>query len=133
VLLRLLEEPWLDSAEIPKLDDRVEIVFSFARSLRELGPANFLYWDGEALFAHAHTRHEPGDVAPQPGLYTLCRTCAFEPSALRAKGLSVVPASGEQRVFLVASVPLTDESWQPVGKGDLIVVSNGVCLTRVLA
>jgi len=134
VLLRLLEDLWLDSAEIPKLEDRIEIVSSFAGAIRALGPANFLYWDGDALFAHAHQRRHRGEVGFRPpGLYTLCRTCAFEPSAPRTRGVSVVPEPGEQRVFLVASVPLTDEDWQPLDEGELVVVSNGTSVTRVAA
>ena len=133
-LLHLLEDLWLDSETIPKLEDRVEIVSSFAGAIRALGPANFLYWDGDTLFAHAHRRRHTGEVGFRPpGLYSLCRTCAFEPSAPKTKGVSVVPAPGKQQVFLVASVPLTDEGWQPLDEGELIVVSKGTSLTRVAA
>jgi glutamine amidotransferase len=131
-LLRLLEDLWLASAEVPTLEDRIEVVSWFARRIRAFGPANFLYWDGNALFAHAHRRRHAGEVGFRPpGLYTLCRTCAFEPSAPRIRGVSVVPAAEKQRVFLVASVPLTDERWQPLDEGELVVVSNGASLTRL--
>jgi glutamine amidotransferase len=130
-LLHSLEDLWLDSPEIPKLEDRVEIVSSFARAIRALGPPNFLYWDGDALFAHGHKRRQPTtDGLRPPGLYTLCRTCTFEPSALETEGLSVIAATGEQQVFLVASVPLTKEDWQPLDEGELVVVSNGRRRTR---
>jgi glutamine amidotransferase len=132
VLLRLLEHLWLGSPEIPKLEDRIEIVSSFASVIRTLGPANFLYWDGDALFAHAHQRRHDGEVGFRtPALYTLCRTCSSEPSAPSTKGVSVVPEPGEQRVVLVASVPLTDEDWQPLDEGEIVVVSNGTSVTRV--
>jgi glutamine amidotransferase len=131
-LLQLLEKLWLASAEVPTLEDRIEVVSSFARRIRRFGPANFLYWDGNALFAHSHRRRHAGEVGFRPpGLYTLCRTCAFEPSDPRIRGVSVVPAAEEQRVFLVASVPLTDERWQPLDEGELIAVSNGANLVQL--
>ena len=134
VLLHLLEELWLNSEGIPRLEDRVAIVSFFASAIRELGPANFLYCDGDALFAHAHRRRHSGEVGFRPpGLYTLCRSCAAEPSAPGTKGVSVSPAPGGQQVFLVASVPLTDEGWEPLDEGELVVVSNGASLTRLAA
>jgi len=133
-LLHSLEGLWLDSQDIPKLADRLDIVSSFARTVRRLGPANFLYWDGDVLFVHGHRRRAPGGTAFRPpGLYTLSRKCAFEPSALRIPGLGVTPEAGEQQVQLVASVPLTDEDWEPLGEGELVVVSDGAILTRVAA
>jgi glutamine amidotransferase len=96
-LLHSLEDLWLDSPEVPELEDRVEIISSFARVIRRLGPANFFYWDGDALFAHGHRRRPRGggDFRP-PGLYTLCRTCSFEPSTVNIEGVRVTPATGEQ-------------------------------------
>lgn len=133
-LLHSLEDLWLDSPKVPKLEDRVEVISSFARAIRSLGPANFLYWDGDALFAHGHRRRRPGggDLRP-PGLYSLCRTCSFEPSAVNIEGLRVTPATGEQQVFLMASVPLTDEDWQPLDEGEIVAVSHGTIRARVAA
>ncbi len=133
-LLDSLEDLWLNSREVPLIDDRLEIISSFARTIRSLGPANFLYWDGDALFAHGHRRHQPGggEIRP-PGLYSLCRTCSFEPSAPDIEGMRVTPTAGEQQVFLVASVPLTDEQWQPLDEGEIIVASKGIKQTRVAA
>ena len=42
---------WTDRNARPPLRDRFAMVASFARELRSLGPANFLYSDVEALFA----------------------------------------------------------------------------------
>ena len=114
--------------------DRIGIVSEFARTIRPLGPANFLYWDGDAMFAHGHRRHQPdgGDIRP-PGLYSLCRTCSAEPSTPDIEGMSVIPMTGEQHVFLVASVPLTDENWQPLGDGEILVISQGISRARIPA
>jgi glutamine amidotransferase len=37
--------------------------------------------------------------------------------------VSVAP--GFQEVLLIASVPLTDENWQPFAEGELVAVSAG--------
>jgi glutamine amidotransferase len=133
-LLNLLEEMWLNSPGVPKLEDRLDVISSFARTIRRLGPANFLYWDSDALFVHGHRRrHRRGATFRPPGLYTLCRKCAFEPSALETPGLKVTPGRGKQEVLLVASVPLTEEDWTPLDEGELIVVSNGTIRTRLTA
>ena len=105
------------------------------RLFKETGNRRTLfYWDGDALFAHGHRRRSPdgGGYRP-PGLYTLCRTCSVEPSAESIEGMRVTPAADEQQVFLVASVPLTDEDWQPLDEGEIVVVSDGASRTRVEA
>jgi predicted glutamine amidotransferase len=92
----------------PSLDDRVSVLSAFAADLRALGPANFIYSDGDALFAHGHRRIQPasGHVEP-PGLWWLQREC---------------PA---QSVLLLASVPLSDETWQPLTEGELFLARSG--------
>jgi len=68
----------------PAIDARQQVVAAFAPELHELGPANFLYTDGDALFAHGHKRtQEDGSVRP-PGLHVLCQSCA---QGLDAEGL----------------------------------------------
>ncbi|MFI5302392.1 MAG: class II glutamine amidotransferase, partial [Polyangiales bacterium] len=47
----------------PTVDERVDVVSAFAAELRPLGPANFLYTDGDAIFAHGHRRrHGDGSI-----------------------------------------------------------------------
>lgn len=50
-LLERLRPHW-SGREWLSLESRREAVEGFAAELRELGPANFLYCDGTALFAH---------------------------------------------------------------------------------
>jgi predicted glutamine amidotransferase len=98
-LLERLRPAWRAADGIPSLDRRLEIVSRFAARLRELGPANFIYGDGDALFVHAHRRHQgPGLGIRPPGLHLLCRRCFG----------GCAPAA-PQDVALVARVPLTDE------------------------
>ena len=95
---------------VPTLQERFEEVVEFAKDLRTRGPANFLYSDGEVIFAHGHRRkHDTGSIEP-PGLHVLCRRC--------------VEAS-EQEVVLFASVPLTGERWRPLVEGEVVAVRDG--------
>jgi glutamine amidotransferase len=115
-LLESLRALWLRGA-LPGLEPRLGIVARFAAALRALGPANFLYADGDALFVHGH-RRSPGAGKPAiaPGLHILQRNCA--------------PG---QRVVLAASVPLTGEpGWQPLREGELVAAQGGDIVARIV-
>ena len=99
---------------VPDLEARLEEVAAFAQELRTLGPANFLYSDGDVIFAHGDRRRtDAGPIAP-PGLHVLCRSCI---------------EAAHQEIALVASVPLTGEPWRPLEEGEVIVLQGG----RVIA
>jgi predicted glutamine amidotransferase len=126
-LLSRLAPLWdvVDQGGVPPLTERIQVISAHARALRELGPANFIYSDSDALFVHAHQRSQrDGQIRP-PGLYLLQRCCWRSAPELADAGVSLT--SVRQDVALVASVPLTDELWQPLGEGDLIALANGVC------
>lgn len=94
----------------PSLSDRFEEVVAFAADLRTIGPANFVYSDGDAIFAHGHRRRSDAGAIEPPGLHVLCRNC-IETTA--------------QEVALVASVPLTHEHWRPLEEGEVVVLREG--------
>jgi len=115
-LLARLEPLWL-AATPPSMAERIGVVTEFAKDLQPLGPANFLYSDGELLIAHGHRRTQSdGSIAP-PGLWMLERSCPVSGGDLDTRGLKVSHVG--QRVVLLASVPLTDEDWRPLGEGEL--------------
>ncbi len=122
-LLERLRELWSATSEVPPLAQRYRLVSEFAAEIRPLGPANFLYADGDALFAHANrrTQQPSGEIEP-PGLYWLCRHCSteavFDVPGLRLHGQ-------DQHVALIASVPLSDENWQPFYEGELLCLKDG--------
>lgn len=123
-LLARLGPLWRHDAKSPELEARLAIVDQFASELRTLGPANFLYSDGEVVFAHGHRRRQSdGRIAP-PGLWCLHRSCTDEPHDVAGP----VEVSAPQEVTLVASVPLTQEAWTPLAEGQLIVVNAGRAL-----
>jgi predicted glutamine amidotransferase len=122
-LLERLASLW-DDAHVPGLEPRLMVVQEFAEELRALGPANFIYSDGDALFAHGDRRHQNDNEIRPPGLWWLTRHC---PSGgdFSVSGLSVRGKSDEQQVTLVASVPLSAEGWRPLERGSVLTVQEG--------
>lgn len=126
MLLGAMQELWLGDRP-PGLRERLEVVSAFASRIRDLGPANFIYSDSEVLFAHGHKRtQKQGDVIGPPGLHTLCRTChSKRPVKKEITGLEIGFSAETQEVLLVASVPLTQEKWTPLGEGEIVVAVAG--------
>ncbi len=120
-------QPLWHSGQRPSYDARLAVVQAFAADLRNLGPANFLYSDGEVLFAHAHQRHQADGTIRAPGLWRLARHCA-EGGVFEGTGVHVAARGAEQDVVLIASVPLTQENWQPLEEGAVIGVRLGRAL-----
>ena len=125
-LLEMLRPLWLPPGP-PPLAERLALVARFAAVLRPLGPANFLYADGDAVFAHGHRRTHADGMHP-PGLHVLCRRCAGEPESEKftSMGLQIDSGAVPQEVVLFASVPLTrGEPWRALAEGELLVARGG--------
>ncbi len=127
LLERLL--PLWRSDSSPPLTARLKVISEFAKTLRSLGPANFLYTDGEVLFAHSHKRHQSDGTIRAPGLWQLKRHCS-EGGFFDADGLSLTVKGIEQDVLLFASVSLTKENWEPVPEGTIVAVQSGRVLSH---
>jgi len=128
-LLARLNGLWTGDAP-PSLDARTSLLSAFAADLSPLGPANFLYSDGDALFAHGNRRIQgaTGRVEP-PGLWLLQRHCSpGDPAPDCDGGLAI--GAGERSVVLIASVPLSDDAWRPLSEGELVVVRSGTLLSE---
>jgi predicted glutamine amidotransferase len=130
-LLERLAPLW-EEGELPAEAERIARVRELAAELRTLGPANFLYSDGDLLFAHAHQRRQADGVIRSPGLHVLCRTCTAASDAVPLAGVSVDPAD-RQEIALVASVPLSGEPWEPLGEAEIAVLRAGRVLHRLAA
>ncbi len=129
-LLTRLAKLWLASELPPPPEARFELLVAFACDLREKGPANFIYSDGELLFAHGHVRRPSPELPLQPpGLWMLHRHCPDEPHVIDIPGMRV-SSEGGQEVRLFASVPLSGESWQPLADGECIGVIDGALRFR---
>jgi predicted glutamine amidotransferase len=103
---------------VPTIEARLAEVTAFAAVLRELGPANFIYTDGDAIFAHAHRRRDDAGTIRPPGLHVLCRRCAAEAD-------DVAGGDAHQEVVILASVPLSREPWRPLAEGEIVVLQGG--------
>jgi glutamine amidotransferase len=130
-LMNLMEELWT-SQKLPELGARLEVVSYFAAIIRELGIANFIYSDSEILFVHGHKRTQKDNrgILP-PGLFTLCRTCPPEREHRKIEGLDLDLGVEKQKVFLAASIPLTEENWIPLTEGEIQAIASGSVLKIV--
>lgn len=130
-LLCRLEELWLASPGPPGLAERLGIVKAFAVSLARIGMANFIYSDGDALFAHGNRRRaKVTDPPTPPGLHLLHRPDGGSPAGFQTGGLQITHGGGRREMVLVASVPLTGEDWRPLGEGELVVMREGRVVSR---
>jgi glutamine amidotransferase len=129
-LMTRIRRLWGDGAKVPPIEARLETVADFAATVRELGPANFIYFDGDALFLHGHRRKHDGEEEPRPpGLHTLCRSCTVGGTAFEADGLTI--SGHNQHVVLAATVPLTDEPWEALAEGEIVVARRGEIVAGV--
>ena len=111
-----------------RLPERIALIRELAAAWREMGPANFLYSDGVWMYAHAHVRLQADGRLGPPGLWLLDRnTPGLRP--FRASGVDSRGRAGAQ--VLLASVPLTDEYWEPLAEGELVVARAGRVVARV--
>ena len=129
VLMDRLQVLWSKYDEIPPLVERHYLVAQFAKEMRALGAANFLYSDGDALFGHGHQRHNPvTDHLEWPGLHYLHLNCDDQPSGFEKSSKTGIAVKDTSHVItLFASVPLNDESWVPLKEGEVIAVRRGEC------
>jgi len=109
---------------VPSVDARSAVIGAFAATMRALGPANFIYTEGDAVFAHGHRRKNDSGEIRAPGLHFVCRTCTADFDSAALAGVSL-DHGAEQQVAVVASVPLSDERWQAIGEGELVVLRQG--------
>ena len=131
-LLQRLETVWANrNGTLPSVESRLEVVAGFAEWLRPLGPFNFICSDGDTLFVHSHRRtQKDGEIRP-PGLHMLVRSCNEQAIDLSQSGIMMAPIS--QELTLIASVPLTDEPWEPIAEGDVIALKDGLVWARKAA
>lgn len=125
-LLKLMRPLW-QSVVPPTLDQRLEIFLQFSVEMSQFGAANFLYSDGDALFVHSHFRRQDNGTVSPPGLYLLHRN-HHEHDVLRG-----VEVSSDQEMTLLASRPLSNESWLPLGEHTVLIIRSGQILRRISA
>jgi predicted glutamine amidotransferase len=128
-LLSRLQSLWTESDGHPPYEERISTVAAFATEMRQMGPANFVYSDGDLVFAHGHKRTGRDGVIQPPGLHVLTRRRTGGTGLLQAAGLSI--SESEEGAILLASVPLSNETWLPLNEGELIVMKRGEIVERI--
>lgn len=129
ILLDRMAAGWRVRGRVPAPLVRFEIFREFCTEMARLGPANFIYSDGDVLIAHANRRTHEDGVHP-PGLHYLCRRCTAEPHELSAPGLTISTEANSQDIVLLASVPLTEEAWTPFGEGEILMLQGGEIIQK---
>lgn len=107
---------------IPALTNRIELIEEFSKEMRQLGPINFLYSDGEIMVGHGHKRHDPvTNKVEWPGLHFNHLIC----DEFSEAGVTL-SSSTDRMITLFASVPLDDDgNWKPLREGQIVAVRKG--------
>lgn len=118
---------------IPSLKTRFDVFSGLCADVKAIGPSNFLYFDGDALFAHADKRvyEESGELtAPKPpGLHIKQNCNCASREDITCPGLKVSRAARD--TVLLASVPLQQQGWEPLPEGTVLAVKGGKVVMRV--
>ena len=72
ILMARIQCLFVDGA--PSFEQRLDVMTTFARSIRALGPANFIVSDSESIYCHGDRRTHVDGIRP-PGLHYLSRSC----------------------------------------------------------
>ena len=127
-LLRMLAPLWLGDGGAPDPRARLRVVREFAARMRELGPANFLYSDGECLFAHADRRRHSDGLVREPGLHLWLRAAAHAHEH-EVAGLQLRASHAQAHpLAMLASVPLGGGDWQALPRGSVVGLLDGTSL-----
>ncbi|MEO0577433.1 MAG: class II glutamine amidotransferase [Pseudomonadota bacterium] len=116
--------------ERPTVDARFDAFAAFCDEMMAFGNGNFLYYDGDVLFAHGHRRvYEEGGEHTEPkppGLQIKkCWSCAAQ-NEIHSPGLDM--ELRDQQTVLFASVPLDEDGWEPLDEGAVVAVKAGKIL-----
>lgn len=137
IILERMDPLWQET-ELPPIAHRHAALSKVAAELRKLGPCNFLYADGDALFVHGDRRKQrAGGQTGAPGLWVLQKKCTHQTPTHGAEAQAALTGVGvepvDQYVAMVASLPLTNEAWRPLAEGELLVVREGRVVAPSLA
>jgi len=122
-LLDRLAALWMAETKVPELGDRYRVIAEFAADVRDLGLANFVYCDGDTIFVHADRRRQADGGVLGPGLWLSQQICPGGGETVSGGGVDI--SSPKQQIVIAASVPLTEDGWEPVQVGTLLALKDG--------
>jgi glutamine amidotransferase len=91
------------------------------RDINRLGTLNLIFSDGRHLFVYH-------DKSGYVGLHYLLRQAPYKVVKLRGQYLTINLAeviNPDERGYIVASKPLSDEDWNRIQPGQLLIFSEG--------
>ena len=91
------------------------------REINRLGTLNLIFSDGKHLFVYH-------DGSGYLGLHYLLRQAPYKVVKLRGQYLTINLAeviNPDERGYIVASKPLSDEDWKRIQPGQLLIFSEG--------
>ena len=110
---------------MPALDVLFDEVAALTTELGRLGEFNYLFSNGDWLFAHASTQ-----------LQYVIRQAPFSVAHLRDRDVEIdfsEVTSSTDRVAIIATTPLTDnEAWTPMDPGTLMLFADGASVRRAV-
>ena len=117
-----------NTGDVPSMEQRSDVFAEFCHEMAFLGSSNFLYSDGEYLYAHGHKRiYEENGVfsdARPPGLSMRnCMSCQEGEDNIQCSGLNI--ELQDHQTVLFASVPLGETGWSPLPEQTVVTVANG--------
>lgn len=122
----------LKACSASDVKERWAIFNRFCAEMRELGTANFLFFDGSHLYAHADRRRyetPDGITEPrEPGLNILAFDARSKDRHWQAPGAAIDAI--DPPVYLLASVPLDDAGWEPLERGTTLLLRDGILCER---
>jgi len=108
----------------------MDVIHHFACELTSMGPCNFIYTVGNKVYVFASQRRYSGIERP-PGLCWLTRHCKEPQSKIISPGIQVNSgAEVNQQITICASIPVTDENWQPFLVNELVCISRGSVIDK---
>lgn len=110
---------WMADGRVPF--DAFARIHGRLQEINLCGELNLLFSEGRCLYAYF-------DAGGYNGLWRVCRRAPFGPVALRDEDWAVdldAEKRPGQRGYVVATQPLTDEPWQRLAPGALLVFEAG--------
>ncbi len=124
LLLEQLADLWTHNDRIPELALRTSLIADFADQMEQLGPFNFLYSDGDTLFAYGHVRTQRDGSISSPGLHFISVSCDY--GIGQSGNTQVRFESGDvQSVTLASTHPLNQGPWKAFEQGQLLAIKGG--------
>jgi len=103
----------------------MDVIHRFGCELANMGPCNFIYAVNDKIYAFA-SRRRYSDIERPPGLWRVTRQCKESQTKVSTSGVLVdFGVEVDQQITICASLPLTDENWQPFSVNELICISQG--------